>query len=47
MDIFLVDIVFINVSILVVIYDYSINGCWWQFHYKPLMAIDGYFIGGY
>jgi hypothetical protein len=22
--------------------DYSINGYWWLFHYKPLVGIDGY-----
>jgi hypothetical protein len=39
--------VIVNVIILAIICGYSINGVWWLFHYKPLVAIDGYFIGGY
>jgi len=35
----------INVIILMAISGYFINGYLWLFHYKPLVAIDGYSIG--
>ncbi len=37
----------INVIILMTIGGYSINGYCWLFHCQPLVAIDGYSIGGY
>jgi hypothetical protein len=36
--------VVINVIILIAIGAYSINGYLWLFHYKPLVAIDGYYM---